>query len=300
MGGACAPSILIIAFDTYPVDSEDYDIEMSLFVLIDQADKDLDSQAIVSGFYEGNKRMKMTVFMSTYLMIHNRFNASNKCPLKISLIGIPQEMPNEINSDGIIQTLVTNYAGQEEMEIISNEFYMYAKDVNYIDAQFLNKKSSFGCGGSQTSSSKKNICFKLLATYQSFLEILKIKFEVEDFNGFVYGGFTACENFTKSVDRNFEIEISIGLGSGFESNSVNSLCLQKQVHSDASEGSVGASYMKEVNDHADFHQKDDAEGSVNNSSYQKKSKLQKCQESMKHTLHCNLRSCTSDISFSKV
>ncbi|CAG8448880.1 14394_t:CDS:2 [Cetraspora pellucida] len=371
-------SLIVWALGTYPVDSEDYDIEMSLFVPIDQADRDLDSQAvfikdnffsvggkIVPGFYEGNKRAKMTVSTSTHLTIHNRVDASNKCPLKISLIGIPQEMPNEINGDGIIQTLVTDYAGQEynfsmkvvfpcnhsrfsflknnirpresfifvvgQMEIISNEFYVYAKDVNYIDAQFLNKKSSFGCGGSQTSSSKKNIRSKLLATHQSFLEISKVKFEgetvasssksdhankselsssdnlyslkrarVEDFDGSVHGGSTACEDFTESVDGNFENDISIGLGSGFESNSVNSLCLPKQVYSDASEGSVGASYVEEVNDHADFRQKDDAEESVNNSSYQKKSKLQKGQESVGHTLRCNLRSRTSDASFSKV
>ncbi|CAG8693039.1 11015_t:CDS:1 [Cetraspora pellucida] len=274
-------------------------------------------------------------------------------------------MPNEINSDGIIQTLVTDYAGQEynfsikvvfscnhsyfsflknnirpiesfifvvrQMKIISNEFYVYAKNVNYIDAQFLNKKSSFGCGDSQTSSSKKNIRFKLLATHQSFLEISKVKFEdetvasssksdranksklsssdnlylskhaqVKDFDGSVHGSSTACEDFTESVNGNFENDISIGLGSGFESNSVNSSCLLKQVHSDASEGSVGTSYVEEINDHADFHQKDDAEGSVNNSFYQKKSKHQKSQESVEHTLRSNLRSRTLDASFSKV
>ncbi|CAG8796033.1 1656_t:CDS:1, partial [Racocetra fulgida] len=70
--------------------------------------------------------------------------------------------------------------------------------------------------------------------------------------------------FTEIVDGNFENDISIGLGSGFESNSVNSSCLPKQVNSDVFEGSVGASYAEEVNDHEDFRQKDDAEGSVNN------------------------------------
>ncbi|CAG8590738.1 4174_t:CDS:1, partial [Dentiscutata heterogama] len=45
-----------------------------------------------------------------------------------------------------------------------------------------------------------------------------------------------CEDFTESADGNFENNISIGLGRGFESNLVNSSCLLKQVHSDASEG----------------------------------------------------------------
>ncbi|CAG8444038.1 7876_t:CDS:2 [Dentiscutata heterogama] len=102
------------------------------------------------------------------------------------------------------------------------------------------------------------------------------------------------------ANGNFENDISIGLDSGFESNLVNSSCLPKQVHSDASEGSVGASYVEEVNNHEDFCQKDDAEGYVNNSSYQKKSKHQKGKESVGCTLHCNLRSRTSDASFSKV
>ncbi|CAG8787313.1 12144_t:CDS:2, partial [Cetraspora pellucida] len=190
-------------------------------------DRDLDSQAmfindnffsvggkIVSEFYKRNKRAKITVSMSTHLMIHNRVDSSNKCLLKISLISIPQKIPNKINSDSIIQTLMTDYAGQKNLKVKFED-----------ETVALSSKSD--CANKSELSSLNNL-------------YLSKHVRVKDFDG---------------------------LGSGFESNSVNSSCLPKQVHSDASEGSVGTFYAKEVNDHADFCQKDDAEESVNNSSY---------------------------------
>src|SRR6185369_11380292 len=119
----------------------------------------------------------MTVSTSTHLTILNKVVESNKCPLKVSLVGVPQDMPNEINDETVINTLVTDYSGQEhnfimrvvfsshnlrlmhlkdiirpqeslifvvgQMEIIDNEFYVYAKDVNFVNTRFVAKRRFF-------------------------------------------------------------------------------------------------------------------------------------------------------------
>ena len=119
----------------------------------------------------------MTVSTSTRLTILNKVPETNKCPLKISLVGVPQEMPSEVKDDVIFKIMVTDYVGQDcdfvvnvvfqsnnprlahlkdtvrpreslifvvgQMEIVGNEFYVYAKDVNYIDTRFVIKKKSF-------------------------------------------------------------------------------------------------------------------------------------------------------------
>ncbi|CAG8466466.1 15936_t:CDS:2 [Dentiscutata erythropus] len=136
----------------------------------------------------------MTVSSSTNVAILDKVATSNKCLLKVSLVGVPQEMPNEVKDDGIIQTLVTDYASQEhnfimkvifplhnscfvhvkdniqpqeslifvvrQIEIINNEFYVYANSINLIDTQFLNKRNVIlGNGVNQ-----------LMATYQNVSE----------------------------------------------------------------------------------------------------------------------------------
>ncbi|CAG8798467.1 31635_t:CDS:2, partial [Racocetra persica] len=152
-------SLVIWALDSYPVEREDYDIEMSLFVPLNLDDRDPEIQVIfekdnfflwggkiISGYYGG-----MTVSTSIHVTILNKVTESNKCPLKVSLVGISQDAPSEIQDDTVIKMLVTDYCGQEhnfvmkeslifvvgQMEIISNEFYVYAKEINYIDIPLL-------------------------------------------------------------------------------------------------------------------------------------------------------------------
>ncbi|KAF0560091.1 hypothetical protein F8M41_003425 [Gigaspora margarita] len=117
----------------------------------------------------------MTAAASTHVTIADRVLNSNKCSLRISLIGIPQEMPLEIENtqDSVIKTLISDYVSlpcnytvkvvfpidnlqfnhlkmtirpQEslifitgQMEIIANEFYVYANDINYISTHFAIK-----------------------------------------------------------------------------------------------------------------------------------------------------------------
>ncbi|CAG8614023.1 9942_t:CDS:2 [Cetraspora pellucida] len=219
---------VVWALGAYPVEREDYNIEMTLFVSNDLNDRDFETQAIfekdnfysaggkiVPGYYEGNKKAKMTVSTSTHVMILNKVMASNKCPLKVSLIGIPQEIPREPRDgeNSVIQTLVNDFAGQEynfivkvvfpyhnshftylknsiqpheslifvvgQLEIIDNDFYVYARNVNYIDAHFINKKKSSDSNLSQVSFSQSIIRSKLLVTHQNTVEGSKEKIENE-------------------------------------------------------------------------------------------------------------------------
>ncbi|CAG8468264.1 6417_t:CDS:2 [Cetraspora pellucida] len=214
--------LVVWALGAYPVEREDYYIKMTLFVPINPEDRDYETQAvfekdhffsvsgkIVPGYYGRNKRAKMTVSTCTHLVILNKVIESNKCSLKVSLVRVPQKMPNEIKDYAIFKTLVTDYSGQEQnfimnvvfscnsrlmhlkdtiraleslifvvgqLEIIDNEFYVYAKDVSYVDTRFVSKKKSFDSNASQDSSiSKNSIRSKLLVTHQNIVESSKKK-----------------------------------------------------------------------------------------------------------------------------
>ncbi|CAG8825254.1 35815_t:CDS:2, partial [Racocetra persica] len=168
---------------------------------------------IVPGYYGGKKMAKIIVSTCTHLAIFNKVIESNKCPLKVSLVGIPQEMLNEVKDDAIFKVLVTDYSGQEQnfimnvvfsclvhlkdtirlleslifvvgqLEIIDNEFYVYAKDVSFMDTRFVSKKRSFDSKVSQDSSTSSNsIRSKLLVTHQNIVENSKEKSVNESLN----------------------------------------------------------------------------------------------------------------------
>src|SRR5260363_141285 len=60
-----------------------------------------------------------------------------------------------------------------QLEIIKNEFYVYARDINCIDAQFISKKNVFNHNISYSYSSKNSVRSKLLTTHNNFAEYLK-------------------------------------------------------------------------------------------------------------------------------
>ncbi|RIB21636.1 hypothetical protein C2G38_2299295 [Gigaspora rosea] len=55
--------------------------------------------------------IEMIAAVSTHVTIANKVPNSNKCPLKISLIGIPQEIPVEIKNtqDSVVETFISDY-----------------------------------------------------------------------------------------------------------------------------------------------------------------------------------------------
>ncbi|CAG8824791.1 24412_t:CDS:2, partial [Dentiscutata erythropus] len=70
----------------------------------------------------------------------------NKCPLKVSLVEVPQKIPIEIKDteESVIkhlyQTILSIIFVVGQIEIIANELYDYANDINFIDTHFITKK----------------------------------------------------------------------------------------------------------------------------------------------------------------
>ncbi|CAG8777946.1 6426_t:CDS:2, partial [Racocetra persica] len=229
--------LVVWAIGTYPIEREDYDIELVLFVPVNLNDRDFETQAvfekdnffsvggkIVPGYYNGNKRAKMTVSTSTHVTILNKVVESNKCPLKISLVGVPQEMPSDVKDDVIVKVLITDYIDtihpQEslvfvvgQLEIIDNEFYVYAKNINYVDTKFIVKKKWFKSGSQKFSASQNSIWSKLLATHQNISENSKDNLERETLSSVNSGDFVdksemSCSYSLKRT-RNDDLENSV-------------------------------------------------------------------------------------------
>ncbi|CAG8690004.1 25877_t:CDS:2 [Dentiscutata erythropus] len=148
---------------------------------------------IVSGFYGSNKRAKMIVLISMHLAIFNKVSESNKCPLKVFLVGIPQEKPNEVKDDAIFKILESLVFVVGQLEIIENEFYVYAKAINYINMRFSSKKRYLDGDVSHDSvACKSSIRSKLLVTYQNIVGDSEEK--TDDFNGSFDDGFVDIDN----------------------------------------------------------------------------------------------------------
>ncbi|CAG8447216.1 16499_t:CDS:2 [Cetraspora pellucida] len=136
--------ISVWAIGTYPIGQGDHKIELTLFISTNYKERDFDSQAIfeqdefysvrrkiIPGKYKDSVRPKLKILDKVLLL--------NKCPLKVSLISIPQEIPAELNDDenSVFGILVNDYAIREHNFIVKifngnfdNDFYMYAKEIN--------------------------------------------------------------------------------------------------------------------------------------------------------------------------
>ncbi|CAG8789294.1 4848_t:CDS:2, partial [Racocetra persica] len=121
------------------IGQDDNEIEMTIYIPINPEDHDPDTQAIfkrdeyyliggkiISTHYAGITRPKMTVSASKYLIFLNKDSMSNKSPLKVSLVGIPQKMPTEFNdTDAILETVMTDYINGQEREYTINIVFPY-------------------------------------------------------------------------------------------------------------------------------------------------------------------------------
>ncbi|CAG8795255.1 24370_t:CDS:2, partial [Dentiscutata erythropus] len=224
--------IVVWALGEYPVGRDDYEIEMVLFVSTNSNERDFETQAvferdhfysvggkIVPAFYGSNKRPKMTVSISTKVAVLNRVAQLNKCPLKISLIGIPQELPQvpENDENAIFNILVNDYAIQDhnfmvkvvfphsnsrlahlkstirphdslvfvvgQMEVVDNDFYVYAKDVNFVDVGFLKRKNFDDSGSSSSTEVVSTIRSKILSTHRNIHENSKDSKDISKVEG---------------------------------------------------------------------------------------------------------------------
>ncbi|CAG8626588.1 7033_t:CDS:2, partial [Scutellospora calospora] len=205
--------ITLWAISTYPVRREDYVIEMVLFVLNNPDKRDFETQAIferdsyysiggkiVPGIYKGKKKPKilfrlfinftgyiylyvvffssqMTVSISTHVMILNKAPELNKCPLRISLI------------EELLVFIV------RQLEVIHNDFYIYAKDISVIDTTSFRRRI-FDNSSTNLSEVVNATQSKLFSTYRNINESQKgiDKFKTSSLN---------VSN--DSVDNNFQL-----------------------------------------------------------------------------------------------
>ncbi|CAG8510423.1 8830_t:CDS:2, partial [Dentiscutata erythropus] len=200
--------MVVWALGAYPVEREDYNIEMTF--------------KIIPGVYEGNKRAKV--------------EESNKYLLKVSLVGILQEALNVIKDNAIVQVLVSDYVGQERLSRMSF-IYMLVILIALICSLLVRR---IFCG----SSSKNSIQSKLLVTHNNFVEYLKV---VSKNRGIPPTVKSDSVNKFESDSLNDshsskQVEVSVVSNSHvsrFELSSSNSLHLFKCDHSEDSELFIG-------------------------------------------------------------
>ncbi|CAG8693154.1 2376_t:CDS:2, partial [Scutellospora calospora] len=103
---------------TYPVESDNCEMENVLFILINEDKKDPNVQSVfikgkyysicrkvVPRTYNCKLRLKMTAILSTHLII-KRDLSSNRYPLKASLVDIVQDISEEVNNESAILKLL--------------------------------------------------------------------------------------------------------------------------------------------------------------------------------------------------
>ncbi|CAG8507892.1 10937_t:CDS:2 [Cetraspora pellucida] len=228
--------ISVWAVETYPVCNEDCVIELVLFVLIDSEERDIDTQAIfekdefysvggkiVPRKYNNDVRPKMTVSSSTQLRILDKVLLLNKCLLKVSLVVIPQGLPNEIDNDvnAIFEMLISDYVIRDHkfisiifvvgiMEIIEGNFYVYANEINNINISKINVSDNKNLTALTSTKSARS---KLLFTHQNIKSVeigSGIKESSNDFmNKYQHevlsdDSYSLRYNKGKEVDRNIE------------------------------------------------------------------------------------------------
>ncbi|CAG8758624.1 9907_t:CDS:2, partial [Racocetra persica] len=176
------------AIGAYPVESEDCEMVMVLFVPINDDGRDPNTQSIFekNEYYSVGEKV-ITVVSSTHLTI-KRDPGSNRCPLKVSLVGVAPDTPKEVNDENaIIDILVSDYTmkSHSQMEIIEEELYVYAIDISYIDVYSVDKKKGSDSSNSQiTPVLYKSVRSKLLTVYQNANEesskVLKVRKSDQD------------------------------------------------------------------------------------------------------------------------
>ncbi|CAG8459577.1 hypothetical protein C2G38_2201335 [Gigaspora rosea] len=181
--------MVVWAIGLYPVKCEQNEIELVLFVPLKFDERDSETQAvfekdyfysvggkIVPSYYGSNKRLKTSV------SILNKVSMLNKCLLKVSLAGFSQESPRSLVNDdnAIFNMLINDYAGQKYnfvVKVIGNNFYVYVKDINFIDTQLLSKQKTLD--NHNSSESVSTIRSKLLSTHQNVIDNSKESSEVK-------------------------------------------------------------------------------------------------------------------------
>ncbi|CAG8672791.1 8606_t:CDS:2 [Racocetra fulgida] len=90
----------------------------------------------------------MTASTSTHLTIADKVSDSNKCPLKISLIGVSQGMPVEIKDtdNSVLETLISNYL-----------LYIHQNVTKNLEDSFKESTHSLKCKRSEENIKTENV-----------------------------------------------------------------------------------------------------------------------------------------------
>ncbi|CAG8580217.1 7148_t:CDS:2 [Cetraspora pellucida] len=124
--------ISVWAIGIYSIGHDDNKIKLTIYILLNSAKHDSETQAIfkreeyytigekiISLCYAKVTRPKMTVLISTHLIIVNKISIMNKCSLKVSLTKTSQNMLTEINiTNAIIEIVMTDYVNGQEHDYI--------------------------------------------------------------------------------------------------------------------------------------------------------------------------------------
>ncbi|RIB26683.1 hypothetical protein C2G38_201153 [Gigaspora rosea] len=147
----------------------------------------------------------MTAISSTHLSIR-RDLGSNRCPLKVSLVGVAQDSPKEVDSENAIFKLTVNdYAGKNyyftmmivfpchnsrfkylmnsvrpnesvlfivgHLEVIQEDLYVYAADTSFVEGCTAVKRKVSGISDFQSSSGVyRSVRSRLLSARENVIE----------------------------------------------------------------------------------------------------------------------------------
>ncbi|RHZ87667.1 hypothetical protein Glove_33g174 [Diversispora epigaea] len=220
---------VVWAIGTYPVEVEDRDMEMVLFVLFDKFERDFNTQSIfrkdeyysvdgkiTPGSYNDNLKLKMIVATSTHLAIKKE-PGLNRCPLKISLVGTIQDTAKEINTENAMI----------KMEVIQKDLYIYAIETSYVDIS-TDKKEVYSSSQS-ASESPKSVRSTLLIAHQGINDSSSKISTVDDHN------------------NNKEMEQSVVNSLPLDFHSPKHVKLENETHEHVDSDIVENSYMFEYN-----------------------------------------------------
>ncbi|CAG8673556.1 10204_t:CDS:2, partial [Dentiscutata erythropus] len=160
----------------------------------------------------------ITVSTSTHITI-KRDLGSNRCPLKVSLVSIAQDVMKEFNKENTM------------LEAIEGILYVNAVDISYVDVPSITKRKVSDSVSSQVTSESYNfVCSKLLIAHQS---ACKSSDKVSDIGGsdcvktmvdLTSGDshLLKCEKVKNKDDNSLE----------YVSSSISGCCLSKHVRVD--------------------------------------------------------------------
>ncbi|RIB05554.1 hypothetical protein C2G38_2047510 [Gigaspora rosea] len=184
-------------------------MEVTFFVPVNKFERDPNVQAVFvkSEYYSVleklcPERIMMMVTSSTHLAIR-RDIGSNRCLLKASLVGVAQDIPEEIDGESAMFKLsVNNYAGKNysfvihvvfpcnssqfkylmsslcpnesilfivgHIEVIQEDLYVYAAYVSFVEFNSAVKRKASNLSSSQTTSEVyRSVRSKLLTAHQN-------------------------------------------------------------------------------------------------------------------------------------